>query len=62
MTNELINSVVAGHLDRTYLNWSICSRHLYYQRLHVKRLTTHHRLLQSLTVNVDLELEMHDVG
>jgi len=62
MTHELINSVVAGHLDRKYLNRSICSRRLYYQRLHVKRLITHHRLLQSLTVNVDFELEVSDVG
>jgi len=62
MTSELINSIVIGHLDRTYLNRGICSRRLYYQRLHVKRLITHHRLLQSLSVNVDLELEIHDVG
>jgi hypothetical protein len=61
MTHELINNVIVGHLDRTYLNRSVCSRRLYYQRLHVKRLITHYRLLQSLTVNVDLESEVNDV-
>jgi hypothetical protein len=62
MTHELINSVIAGHLDRTYLNRSICSRRLYYQRLHVKRLISHHRLLQCLPVNVELESGVSDVG
>lgn len=62
MTSELVNSVVAGHLDRAYLNRSICSRRLYYQRLRIKRLITHHRLMQCLPVNVEVESEVSDVG
>jgi len=62
MTNELINSVVAGHLDRSHLNRSMCSRRLYYQRLHLKRLITNHRLPQCLPANVEAESEVSDVG
>ncbi len=60
MTNELINSVVAGHLDRTQLNRSICSRRIYYQRLRLKRIIAHYQQMQYSLL--DLELEVSDVG
>ena len=60
MTNELINSVVAGHLDRTYLNRSICSRRLYYQRLRLKRIIAHYQQMQCSPLELDLEVS--DVG
>lgn len=60
MTNELINTVVAGYPERTYLNRSICSRRLYYQRLRLKRIITHHRQMQCSPLELDLEVS--DVG
>jgi hypothetical protein len=61
MTNELINVVVAGHSDRIYLIRNSCSRRLYYQRLHLKRLITHHRQMQGLPQDIDLESEVCNV-
>ncbi len=56
MTNELINSVVVGHLDRTYLNRGICSRRLYYQRLRLKHIITHYQQMQCSPLELDLEV------
>jgi hypothetical protein len=60
MTNELINSVITGHPDRTYLNRSICSRRLYYQRLRLKRIIAHYQQMQCSPLELDLEVS--DVG